>query len=119
MQDKINTLTAEVENLEQDGVGAGALGTSGRMVPVSASGYIVYGDDRGRPGIITEATAFNYYIGSIDYVGFISDRSTPTRYSLDSPYGSYYATQSGLEPVTGALINVDVVDTRFWKAMHP
>ena len=98
---------------------AGALGTSGRMVPVSASGYLVYGDDRGRPGNITEATSFNYYTGSIDYVGFIPDTSTPTRYSLDSPYGSYYATQTGLEPITGAPINLNVVASRSLEGDAP
>ena len=119
LQDQINTLTTEVENLEQDGTAAGALGTSGRMVPVPLSGSLVYGDDRGRPGNITEATSFNYYTGSIDYVGFIPDTSTPTRYSLDSPYGSYYVTQSGLVPVTGLSINLNVVASRSLEGAAP
>ena len=119
LQETIATLTTDLENLEQDGVAAGALGTSGRMVPVSASGYFVYGDDRGRPGNITEATSFNYYTGSINYVGFIPDTSTPTRYSLDSPYGSYHATQSGLVPATGSSINLNVVASRALEGDAP
>ena len=119
LQDTINSLTEDLENLEQDGIGAGALGTSGRMVPVPLSGYLVYGDDRGSPGNITEATSFNYYTGSIDHVGFIPDTSTPTRYSLDSPYGSYYATQSGLVPATGSSINLNVAASRALEGDAP
>ena len=55
----INNIITPPQNVS--GVGAGALGTSGRMVSVPLNGHIVYGADQGKPGVIQEATTFNYY----------------------------------------------------------
>ena len=101
----INNIITPPQNAS--GVGAGALGTSGRMVPTPLDGYVVYGTNKGEPGTVQEATTFNYYAGSINYVGVIPNKDYAVRYSLGSPYGSYHAVNSVLEP-TGSSVNVDV-----------
>ena len=101
----INNIITPPQNAS--GVGAGALGTSGRMVPTPLDGYVVYGTVKGEPGTVQEATTFNYYTGSISYVGVIPNKDYAVRYSLGSPYGSYYAANQVLEP-TGSSANVDV-----------
>ena len=108
LQDQINTLTTEVENLEQDGIGAGALGTSGRMVSAALDGYVIYGE-HGKLGTITEATTYNWYTGPVDYIGIIPDKDYFTKYSLDSPNGQYYVSDSKLVPVQGSskLVRTD------------
>ena len=113
----INNIITPPQNVS--GVGAGALGTSGRMVSVPLNGHIVYGADQGKPGVIQEATTFNYYTGSIDHVGFIPSASVPTRYSLESPYGQYYVASSGLEPITGTPVNVNVVASKVLEGSAP
>ena len=108
LQDQINTLTTEVENLEQDGIGAGALGTSGRMVSAALDGYVIYGE-HGQLGTISEATTYNRYTGPVDYIGIIPDKDYFTKYSLDSPNGQYYVSDSELVPVHGSskLVRTD------------
>ena len=107
----IDNSTHTVINNTGSGTGAGALGTSGRMVPTPLDGYVVYGTVKGEPGTVQEATTFNYYTGSISYVGVIPNKDYAVRYSLGSPYGSYYAVNSVLEP-TGPPVNVDVTGTK-------
>ena len=89
-----NTVT--VINNTESGVGAGALGTSGRLVSIPHDGYLLYGDTRGEPGTIKDVEVFNWYDGTIDYVGFVPKQSTPTRYSLESPYGQYHVSSGEL-----------------------
>ena len=108
LQDQINTLTTEVENLEQDGIGAGALGTSGRMVSAALDGYVIYGE-HGKLGTITEATTYNRYTGPVDYVGIIPNKDYFTKYPLDSPNGIYNVQNSEVVPVQGSskLVRTD------------
>ena len=101
LQNMINTLTTDLENLEQDGIGAGALGTSGRMVSAALDGYVIYGE-HGKLGTITEATTYNRYTGPVDYVGIIPDKDYFTKYSLDSPNGQYTVHNSELVPAPGS-----------------
>ena len=101
LQNMINTLTTEVENLEQDGIGAGALGTSGRMVSAALDGYVIYGE-HGKLGTISEATTYNRYTGPVDYVGIIPNKDYFTKYSLDSPNGQYTVYNSELVPAQGS-----------------
>ena len=108
LQDTINSLTEDLENLEQDGIGAGALGTSGRMVSAALDGYVIYGE-HGKLGTISEATTYNWYTGPVDYIGIIPDKDYFTKYSLDSPNGLYNVQNSELVPVQGSskLVRTD------------
>ena len=101
LRETIATLTTDLENLEQDGIGAGALGTSGRMVSAALDGYVIYGE-HGKLGTITEATTYNRYTGPVDYVGIIPDKDYFTKYSLDSPNGQYTVHNSELVPAPGS-----------------
>ena len=105
LQETIATLTTDLENLEQDGIGAGALGTSGRMVSAALDGYLIYGE-HGKLGTISEATTYNRYTGPVDYVGIIPDKDGFTKYSLDSPNGQYTVHNSELVPVQGSPVFV-------------
>ena len=108
LQDTINSLTEDLENLEQDGIGAGALGTSGRMVSAALDGYVIYGE-HGKLGTITEATTYNRYTGPVDYIGIIPDKDSFTKYSLGLPNGLYNVHDSDLVPVQGSskLVRTD------------
>ena len=118
LQNMINTLTTEVENLEQDGIGAGALGTSGRMVSAALDGYVIYGE-HGKLGTISEATTYNRYTGPVDYVGIIPNKDGVTTYSLDSPNGLYNVQNSELVPVQGSPVNVNVVANKALEGSAP
>ena len=108
LQDTINSLTEDLENLEQDGIGAGALGTSGRMVSAVLDGYVIYGE-HGKIGTVSEATTYNWYTGPVDYVGIIPNKDYFTQYYLDSPNGLYNVQNSELVPVPGSskLVRTD------------
>ena len=108
LQNTIDTLIEDLENLEQDGVGAGALGTSGRMVSAVLDGYVIYGE-HGKLGTISEATTYNRYTGPVDYIGIIPDKDSFTQYSLGLPNGRYYVSDSELVPVQGSskLVRTD------------
>ena len=118
LQEQINTLTTEVENLEQDGIGAGALGTSGRMVSAALDGYVIYGE-HGKLGTISEATTYNWYTGPADYAGIIPNKNYFTKYSLDSPNGLYNVQNSELVPVQGSPVNVNVAANKVLEGNAP
>ena len=75
-QDTIDSLTTDLENLEQDGVGAGALGSSSRLMGIQTGGVLAYGNhssDDNR-GIAVQPFPFTFPAGSFDWATLIKDQ---------------------------------------------
>ena len=108
----IDNSTHTVINNTGSGTGAGALGTSGRIVSIPYDGLLLYGDIQGNPGTIKPAEPFNWYTGTIDYVGFIPKHSVPTRYAWESPYGQYYASGNELTNFGNTRYSIDAIGSR-------
>lgn len=108
----IDNSTHTVINNTGSGTGAGALGTSGRVVSIPYDGLLLYGDTPGGPGTIKSAESFNWYTGTIDYVGFIPKHSVPTRYAWESPYGQYLVSGNELTNFGNTRYSIDAIGSR-------
>ena len=109
-QDTINSLTTEVENLEQDGIGAGALGSSGRLMGIQTGGVLAYGNhssDDNR-GITVQPFPFTFPAGSFDWATLIKDSDSYDEYEIPSFRAEYEADQR-----TGALTHTRQITSPF------
>ena len=109
-QDTIDSLTTDLENLEQDGVGAGALGSSGRLMGIQTNGVLAYGNHSSDDnlGIAVQPFPFTFPAGSFDWATLIKDSDSYDEYEIPSFRAEYEADQRN-----GALIHTRQITSPF------
>lgn len=123
LQTTIDTLTEELGELETDltdklenidGVGAGALGASGRVVTIPLQGLLAYGNHTSydTSGTINPSTLFAKPPGLVDWVTLIQDNDPYVEYDIPS-FGEAYLFDSVTQDLKSVIAGDKVYVTRY------
>ena len=123
LQNTIDTLNNELDELEStledkiediDGVGAGALGASGRVITIPLQGLLVYGNHTSHDtsGTINPSTLFAKPSGPVEWVTLIQDNDPYVEYDIPS-FGEAYLFNSTTQDLERAITGDSVYVTRY------
>ena len=124
--DELETdLLTQIDELEAGtGVGAGALGSSGRLVAIPPSGILVYGDHtvRDTRGIINSTIAYLFPDNSFEWATLIRDHDVYDEYGvpvLGMEYIANHGTLTGTPAPSTVELNVDELPPLTAWALYP
>ena len=129
LQNTIDTLNNELDELEStledkiediDGVGAGALGASGRVVTIPLQGLLVYGNHTSydTSGIINPSTLFAKPPGLVGWATLIQDNDPYVEYDIPS-FGDAYLFDSETQDLERVITGDSVYVTRYRTLSGP
>ena len=124
--DELETeLESQIDELEAGtGVGAGALGSSGRLVAIPPSGILVYGDhtDRDTRGIINSTIAYLFPDNGFEWATLIRDHDAYDEYEvpvLGMEYTTNHGTLTGTPAPSTVELDVDGLPPLTAWALYP
>ena len=124
--DELETdLLTQIDDLEAGtGVGAGALGSSGRLVAIPPSGILVYGDhtDRDTRGIINSTIAYLFPDNGFEWATLIRDHDAYDEYEvpvLGMEYTTNHGTLTGTPAPSTVELDVDGLPPLTAWALYP
>ena len=129
LQNTIDTLTNDLDELEStledkiediDGVGAGALGASGRVVTIPLQGLLVYGNHTSydTSGLINPSTLFAKPPGLVEWAALIQDNDPYVEYDIPS-FGDAYLFDSETQTLERVIAGDSVYVTRYRTLSGP
>ena len=123
LQNTIDTLTNDLDELEStledkiediDGVGAGALGTSGRVVTIPLQGILTYGTHTGyyTSGTVSPSVLFHHDEDPIGWAALIQDDDTYVEYDIPN-FGEAFTFDSTTQTLGRVVAGDKVYVTGF------